>query len=170
MPKRSAKASSIGASLGVRTDLTFTSKAAALPARFSAPYFSGNVTFSTRSSPALAPKSCSSNPGINCFEPSISGAPSAAPPSNGTPSILPRKSIVIASPSPAGASVSSNGRLCLASSAKAASTCSSATGVVNRSSEIEAASIGSKSGITSTWKKNARSALPSRTFSMSDSR
>ena len=47
---------------------------------------------------ALAPISCSSNPGMNEFEPITTAMSSPAPPSNGAPSIVPVNEIVTRSP------------------------------------------------------------------------
>ena len=89
-----AKSSSSSGSSFASIFLTAHLKIASLPASSFAWYSSGNVTFTSTSSPTLAPTSCSSNPGINVLEPSVRGYSVACPPSKGTPSTDPSKSIV----------------------------------------------------------------------------
>ena len=101
VPRRSANAASSSALTGSRNSLTSTAKTAVLPAMASAGYSSGNAAVTVTESPALAPVSCSSKPGMNWPEPITSGAASALPPSNSTPSIEPVKSMISWSPSAA---------------------------------------------------------------------
>ena len=58
---------------GAFTAFTVHSNTAALPARCAAPYSSGKLTSTFTSSPAFAPTSWTSKPGINEFDPSTSG-------------------------------------------------------------------------------------------------
>jgi hypothetical protein len=69
-PWSAAKSSSSPGSFFSFTSLTVTANSAALPASCSAPYSSGKVMETVRSSPAEAPVSCSSNPGTRRPEPS----------------------------------------------------------------------------------------------------
>ena len=62
---------------------------AALPARSGAWYSAGKVTLTSNSSPGLWPATCSSNPGMNVFEPSVKLYPSSFPPANAVPSTNP---------------------------------------------------------------------------------
>src|SRR5699024_8997516 len=77
----------------------FTLKTASLPAKSSAWYSSGKVISTSNSSPADFPINCSSNPGINCPEPISREWFSPLPPSNGSSSTKPSKSITAVLPS-----------------------------------------------------------------------
>ena len=80
------------------TSWILTLNNAGFPAKSAAWYFSGNVTFTSTSSPAFFPTNWS-------WEPISSGWFSPLPPSNATPSTNPSKSITAVSPSAIGLSV-----------------------------------------------------------------
>ena len=76
----------------------FTLNTASFPAKSFEKYSSGNFTLISFSSSIFIPMIWSSNPGINVLLPISNSCPSAFPPSNGTPSTEPSKSITVVSP------------------------------------------------------------------------
>ncbi len=121
-----------------------------------------------RSSPALAPARPSSKPGMKLPWPSTIGAPSAVPPSNASPSILPTKSTVTRSPVCAARSSSGvNVTLRSTSSPTALSMASASTSATRRSSFRPLKSASSMAGSTSKVIEYERSAWPESTRSIS---
>ena len=68
-----AKTSSNSGSSFTLISFTLHLNVAAHPASSGAWYSSGNVTFTSTSSPIFAPTYCSSNPGINALDPIVNG-------------------------------------------------------------------------------------------------
>ncbi len=99
-----AKSSSRSGRCLCLTSLTVIANSASLPATCLAPYSSGNVAVTARSSPATAPTRPSSKPGMRLPEPSSTSWSRPSPPGKGSPSTVPSKSIVRKSPISAGRS------------------------------------------------------------------
>ena len=86
---RFASSSSSSGSSGSLTSWTVIVKTASLPARSGFEYGSGKVAGTSLVSPAFMPTMPETKPGMKRSSESSVSWPSALPPSNGTPSILP---------------------------------------------------------------------------------